>query len=116
MLAGFDDTIRSTWIAERKSELVEVNRQMEGAKRASGLTDLEAERSQTAQLADDTYGEIARTVATTPAGIAAKIVMAFEFADDGIVEDLPHCLNVDALRDLLPFCPPDPRRAHPVVH
>jgi hypothetical protein len=107
LMTGFDDATRSAWIAERKAKLVEVNRQMEEAERASGLTDLREEQRRHSQVADDAYGEIAKTAATTPAGIAAKILMAFEFADDGMIEDLPHCLNVDALRDLLPSCPSD---------
>jgi hypothetical protein len=107
-LLGFNDAIRAEWIEARKAELVEVNRQMEGHRKAAGLPELRGEQDHFDGISGDLYSQIEVATATTPAGHACRLLIAFEHTEhSAFIEDLPACLYVSMLRDLLRFCPAD---------
>jgi hypothetical protein len=106
--AGFDDATREAWIEARKAELVEVNRQVKEREKAAGLPKLRGEQDRLDGISGDLYSQIETGTATTPGGLAVKLLIAFEHTENrDAIEDLPYCLYVSMLRDLLPLCPAD---------
>jgi hypothetical protein len=92
----------------RKVGPVEVNRQRKDREEAAGLTDLPDKQDELDAMSGDLYAQIESGTATSWAGLAVKLLIAFEHTERReSIEDLPCCLYASMLRDLLPFCPAD---------
>jgi hypothetical protein len=91
-----------------KAGLVEVNRQRKDREKAAGLPELRDEEHRLDGISGDLYAQIEKATAITPAGHACKLLIAFEHTERSEwIADLPCCLYVSILRDLLPLCPSD---------
>jgi hypothetical protein len=96
------------WVAAKKAELQESHRRWWAHREASGLEALLERSEEMAEFECAAINAIEALRSTSPAAIAAKLNVAFDFAGgDGSLDDYPWSTLAAVLRDQLPALPAD---------